>query len=285
MNARAKIQSLWILAGLKRRELQDRAQIKKLQEKKLWRILASANELPHYQGMLQKHEINGEACTIEDLRRLPVLTKDTLRQHLSQTIGDQRRKDRLWYLKTTGSSGTPLTIATTERELTITNTLIRYAFLKSGLRHTDTLCSLIVGTEKLKDKTLLQRMGIGRQYTLNLQNEILYNIGLLNKLKPDALYCYPSYLTILAKYAQEKQISLPSVRLIFTNGEMLTPQARHLLQTAFTATVRDTYGSAEFGRLAYECQHNRLHVIPDAAIIEVIIAIETMLIGDCPASI
>ncbi len=269
MNARGRLQGFCVLAMLLRRARQDREHIKKVQERKLRRLLMRVIELPYYRALFQGHGLIPASCRIEDLQKIPILTKEILRQILPETV-DHHRKKKVSYWKTTGSTGVPLAIAVSEEDEILTTTFMRYASLKSGLKPADTLCRIFVGPDNFKDRTMLQKMGIGRLYTINLHHGLAHTIELLGHMKPDALTSYPSHLKLLATYMQDKKIALPSLRLIITHGEILIPQTRHFLQTVFSATVRDTYGSVEFGRLAYECEYDRLHVIPDAAIIEVI---------------
>ncbi len=269
MNTRGRLQGFCVLAMLLRRARQDREHIKKVQERKLRRILTGAGKLPFYRALFQAHGLIPASCRLEDLQKIPILTKEILRQILPETV-DHHRGKKVSYWKTTGSTGVPLAIAVSEEDENLTNIFIRYASLKNGLKPTDRLCVILVGPDNFKDRTMLQKLGIGRSYTINLHHDLAHTIELLGHMKPDALSSYPSYLKLLATYMQDKKIALPSLRLIITHGELLTPRTRHLLQTAFAATVRDTYGSVEFGRLAYECEYDRLHVIPDTAIIEVI---------------
>jgi len=270
MNVREKIKALAVLAALKRLERKSRGQIRELQEQKLRHILSCANELPYYRRIFQTHQINPMSCTMEDLQRLPILTKDIYRENLPENISQARPKEKIGYWYTSGSTGTPLAIAVGAKENVIGQVLVRYTSFKSGLKLTDTLCRSNGDPDNVEDRTIFQKMGFGRQYTLDLRNDIPHNIDMLNKLKPQVLGGFPSYLTLLVRCMQEKQISLPSIRLIRTGGEVLTPQTRHLLQTAFAAPVRDHYGTREFSQLSYECEYDRLHVIPSVAIIEVI---------------
>lgn len=257
-----------MLATLQIRARQRQQSLSIAQSKKLRYIVKKANQHPYYYRLFQTCRIQPNACTMEDLRRLPILTKETLRERCLENRFSDKKNIRFW--RTTGSSGLPLTIPMSEHEDALTNVFIRYALLKSGLRLTDALCFIFVGSDKLTDNTLFQKMGFGRQYTLNLNNDIRSNIDLLNRIRPDAVCSYPSYLSVLAKFIQNERLSLPSVQRIITHGEVLTSATRRLLQSAFGARIYDSYGSVEFGRLAYECESGSLHVIPDAVIIEVI---------------
>ncbi len=58
-------------------------------------------------------------------------------------------------------------------------------------------------------------------------------------------------------------------RLIFSQGMNLSQDCRARLKSAFGIDVFDTYGSREFGRLAFECkERSGLHMITDSYVIE-----------------
>jgi phenylacetate-CoA ligase len=60
-------------------------------------------------------------------------------------------------------------------------------------------------------------------------------------------------------------------RLIFTQGETVTPHCRYVAKKLFNSELFETYGSVEFGQLAFECnEHAGLHLITDIAYVEFI---------------
>lgn len=240
------------------------------QEQKLRQILSKASELSYYQDLFQNYQIFPATCTMKDLQRIPILTKNIIRQNFPEEYYRQIPNKKFSYWYTTGSTGTPFAVVTGKNENVMSQALFRYACWKAGLKPTDTLCYIFGDPENVSNKTVFQKIGIGRQYRLNLLTDMANLVDCLKRLKPQALFSYPSYLALLAKYVKENQIQLPSVRLILTGGEVLTFDTRYFLQTALAPIIRDTYGSAEFSRLAYECPYDRMHLIPDAAFIEVI---------------
>jgi phenylacetate-CoA ligase len=60
-----------------------------------------------------------------------------------------------------------------------------------------------------------------------------------------------------------------SPRIIFTGGEVVTQESRIIAKKTFGVEPFETYGSVEFGDLAFECnEHCGLHIITDSVLIE-----------------
>jgi len=92
-------------------------------------------------------------------------------------------------------------------------------------------------------------------------------IEVLGQINPDVLNTFPSLLSTLAQY----DLSGINPRLIFTQGEMVAQDCRDVAKRNFNAKLFETYGSVEFGNLAFECNCRcGLHMITNAANIEFI---------------
>ncbi len=102
-------------------------------------------------------------------------------------------------------------------------------------------------------------------------NTLEENIRLLKKIRPDALYIYPSVLLQLAREIRKENPAEINPRLIFSHGETLTPRCIQLANSTFDTRIHDLYGCAEFNRLAFQCdRQSGLHMITDGAVIEII---------------
>ena len=133
-----------------------------------------------------------------------------------------------------------------------------YAFLENGVRLTDRFVNIAF-----------------RQKSISLPNHIFISclnktsniIDILQKFNPDVTYTFPHILEDICSY----DASGINPRLIFTQGEVLTRYRRSLIKNVFCLEINDTYGSVEFGRLAFECnEHSGLHMITDSAVTEFI---------------
>lgn len=269
MRTRQWGRALAVLAALRRHERKSAEWLRAYQTHRLRRVLRAARAHPFYRRSLDSVAIPPERFSIPDLARLPILEKEELRREFpEQWLRSQRPPLVVWH--TTGSTGKPLAVGMNEVEIALSEVHMRYGFMRSGLSARQSLCWIMAVRDRFEDRTLFQRLGLGRQYQVDLRRPLPEMTDLLEKLAPDALYSYPSFLLLLAKHLRSEGRSLPSVSIIFSQGEVLPDSTRAYLGSAFGATVRDTYGSSEIPRVAYECGQGRLHIIPHAAIVEVV---------------
>lgn len=76
-------------------------------------------------------------------------------------------------------------------------------------------------------------------------------ITILQKKQLPFLRCYPDPLYFIAKILEENNTILNGIKAINTTGNILTPEARNLIEERFDCPVYDSY-SCEGGALFYE---------------------------------
>lgn len=81
-------------------------------------------------------------------------------------------------------------------------------------------------------------------------------------------YAVSHYL--LARQILDQGLKLPSLKAVITTSEKLTPMMRSVMERAYQCKVYEEYGSVENVMFASECEHGRLHVSPDAGVVEIL---------------
>jgi len=262
-----------LFSRLKLHEHLTRAQVKSLQVRRLQALIThAARNVPYYRELYRRLGIHPEEIrTVEDLKNLPMLTRRDVREHFEALHEEHEKRApgrSLLSVQTTGSTGHPLTISLTDSEFIQGLTFIAYGFLRSGAKMTDSFAQILVPSIH-RGSFLFERMGLLRQRFIDLRQGVEKTISQLNEFQPKVIYSYPSVLALMAKdNLQSHPLEYP-VRLLITHGEMLSDRCRALLSQAFSCPVRDSYGAAEVFRIAFECQFNRLHIIPDSVVVEV----------------
>jgi len=83
------------------------------------------------------------------------------------------------------------------------------------------------------------------------------------------LFGFSSWVLELARLSREQQRSLP-LRAVMVAGEELSDDRRSEIENVLNAKVSMYYAASELGRLAFECEHRRLHINEEWAYMEIV---------------
>jgi phenylacetate-CoA ligase len=93
-------------------------------------------------------------------------------------------------------------------------------------------------------------------------------VGVWRRIRPVIAFGYASAIARFAEYLEQRAISLPAVRGVFTTAEKLYPTQRAQMERVFRAPVFDCYGSSEVRNIATQCAVGRMHVNADFVVVE-----------------
>lgn len=186
-----------------------------------------------------------------DIRKLPILTKDALRENIDSIVTIDKSKAIL--AKTGGTTGASLKVYYTKED-----NQRRFANVNAFRSHYG--YSLGKGVAWFSGKSLLKPTSNTSifwrtDYLLNIRYYSTFHINdrtcpyYLNnilKFKPSFLIGFPSCLYELAIYGLNNDFKRPSfVKAIFPNAETITDEMRDTIEKYFGAKIHDQYGSAE----------------------------------------
>ena len=261
------------LLRLKKMQWMRKQDLERIQLKKLRMMIKYAYDyVPYYHELFDSARIKPKDIKcLKDLQKIPLTDKKAVQKDYSRMIARGMDLANCYMVSTTGSTGRPLKIFYDDIVDNHRCALWRYVFLECGLYPRDTLVFIhALGRKSYVKPRFSAKHAHARAYMkladLSLYNPINENIEILERIGPDAIYTYPSVLAILAKHVLEEKISKIRPKLIFTIAETVTPHCRKIVQ-AFGVDISDIYGSAEFERMAFECnEHTGLHVMPDCVL-------------------
>ena len=93
----------------------------------------------------------------------------------------------------------------------------------------------------------------------------------LQKLQPDYLYTFPSYLRPLLSHFKETGKRLTSLKSVWTASESVDDSLREACSSIFGCKIIQNYTSGETGYIALQCQScNNLHVQSEIVHVEII---------------
>jgi phenylacetate-CoA ligase len=239
---------------------------------------------PFYRHKLEDAGVRPEHVErLEDLAGLPFTTKEELRasQAESPPYGDYVCVDGIEVVRmhlSSGTTGKPLVMPYTERDVATSAEVGARAFWAAGVRPDDTLLhclSYSFYTGGISDHAALEATGAAMiPVGLGQSARVL---ELWPELRPTALFSTITYPVHLAETAVERGLdprSLGLAKLVVTGepgGQIAATRKR--LEELWGAEVGDTYGLSEvWGTLAGECEERHgLHFSgQDAALVELI---------------
>jgi len=240
-----------------------RERLEQHQNKRLKAMLRWAYAtVPYYHQLFREHGIRPEGITVQNLAKIPILSKKAVRQHGADLRSRAIPQNQMRFGSTTGSTGIPLTIGHDETSRAAGKAVMLRALRAHGVRLTDTVLRI---THRPHKQTLRERLGVLPIVTASVYSSPVQLAREMHRIKPDVIDAYPSVLQAMAACGE----ALPRVRSIFSTTEMLTKEARNRIQDAFRAPVIDVYGAAEFPRLAWQCpEGSGYHVDSDYAIVQ-----------------
>lgn len=262
---------------LSRTQWLSRKEIDALQLRNLRFLLRHAYEdVPYYHRMFKERGfIPDEITSIDDLVRLPVLTKADVRKNSNDLISRSFPRTRL-ILYQTGGTGNPLNFYITKDSLSWEVAAEYRAYGWAGYHLGDrcfTFWASPLDTTRSRKISSSFARALERVIIVNpfvLSDRILENYAtLLRKFNPEIIRGYSNCIYLMARYLVENDIHCVSPRAVITAAETLPDFKRKLIEQAFGCQVFDYYGSREVGAIAAECdEHSGYHISAENVVVE-----------------
>lgn len=217
--------------------------------------------------------------TPEDLRRLPVFTKEDVRDRLDSILAKNLPKERLVKTATGGTTGSSFTfyrdIYCHLQRQAIDLVYNRWAGWRIGEK-TAILWGApqdLTGYPAFKQK--LKNLLVDRTVTLDFfrvtpksMQEFAHK---LVSFKPKVMYGYSQAIYLFAQYAAQHLPGKIKTRSAVCTAEPLYQSQRKFIEETLGCEVFDRYASREFGLIASECQnHSGYHLIADSVYLEIL---------------
>lgn len=247
------------------------------QQSKLRSLLIHAKTVPYYRRVFEALKFNLKNCTTDDLSRLPILTKDILRNEFDQLISSSVSLENCWLNKTSGSTGEPT--------FNYHEPAVWEAFDVCAMRMQDSIgisdCQRIVRLIPryfAHSQDILQSFFIdtnGWHWAWEIHEDLPVDeiIGTINQICPSVLYGNPFLMRAVATRLKQRNEHLV-INHVISSFESLDPASRQMFECAFgTENLIDVYGFSEIGDVAWECLAGRkhhYHINADYLIVEVI---------------
>lgn len=271
-----------VLAECKEREFFTLEQWEAFNNKQLQGILLHAfRKVPYYRNLFSKlgfTELQLASFTVNDLVRLPIVEKSTYRA-LGQTEMMSEEFDvNGAFFPSSGSTGTP-----TQTWYSKSMHQTYFAIFEARVNNWAGLDYKVPRGTFGPRRIVMDPLSNGPYYRYNYVEKQTYfsafhlsskNIGnyltgLVNH-KAEYLtgYCMSNY--IMARFIEENGLKGPKLKAVLTSSEKLTVEMRDTFRRVFNCETFDSYNGVEVCNLVSECEHHRLHIVPDVGYTEII---------------
>lgn len=263
----------------------SREELECLQFKELMKLLNNTIEKSKfYRNLYQGININSFK-TINDLKSLPIVTKEMIRQNIEDIVTIPKK--HCIESSTGGTTGKSLTVYFTKEDMQKRMAILDHFKMMHGFENIKmkraTFSGKYIVPPNQQKKVFWRYNGAINQMlysTMNISDEnIPFYIKSLNDFKPAAIDGYISAIYDIANYMERKKMKLDFVPVaIFPTAETVTRQHRELIERIFRCKIRDQYASSEGAPFVWECSNGELHYDITTGVIENINDSEEILV-------
>ena len=266
------------LNELERLQWASPAQLDELQFDKLKALLTHAGKnIPFYAKRFIDAGFNpAKMQSIEDLKIVPLLTKDEIRQNLHEMTW-LNCPGGLHRYNTGGSSGQPLIFYFDRR---------RQAYDAAARALTHRWWGIDVGDKEVYlwgSPLEITKQDRIKDLRDRLTNQILLSafelspaqfhsyVKRIERFKPRCLFGYPSSIDLFCRMAKQHgyDLSRLGIKVVFSTAEVLYEhQKKNISEALGGIPVVDGYGSREGGFISHECRQGSMHIMDPNVIVE-----------------
>ena len=243
-------------------------QMRALQWKHLSRLIRHCQrKVSYYRDLFQKHRL--DVRSLEDLSRVPVLDKETVRSRLEEFKADDFKRYRPREIHTAGSTGTPMRVYWDIGSNILELTCQWRHFSWLGYRLGDVILDLRGGEHPghtWRWKCRLLEISADSVNASDIQRWI----DLLRSYKPTLWRGHSLSIYSFCRVMAEAGIEEPKPRAIATVAEPLLQSQREFIESFTGVKVGENYGLKEHTALIIQCPQGGYHIASEYGILEIL---------------
>lgn len=233
--------------------------------------------VPYYRALFLKHGIvASKVSAIEDLGRLPFLTKSIIRENSGQLRAADARG--LARFNTGGSSGEPLVfyigVERVSHDVAAKWRATRWWGVDIGDPEIVVWGSPVeLGAQDrlraVRDRLLRTELLPAFEMSIAKLDSFVERI---RRRRPKMLFGYPSSLALIAKHAEKRGASMNTlgIEVAFVTSERLYDEQRETIGRVFGCAVANGYGGRDAGFIAHECPAGGMHITAEDIVVEIV---------------
>ncbi|MBU2234239.1 MAG: phenylacetate--CoA ligase [Proteobacteria bacterium] len=259
-------------------ETMDRDDLSKLQMARLGETLERAKKSVHYGKLFREIGLDtGLIRTLADVEKLPLTTKEDLRENWPYGFLACSRDDLIRMHSSSGTTGRATVIFHTEKDIAAWTNLLARSMYMAGMRRSDVFQNMMTyglftgglgfhyGAEKIGALVIPAGAGNSKR-----------QIQLMRDFETTAIHIIPSYALLLASVFTETGVDPrrdTKLRIAFIGAEPHSEKMRRKIEEFYGFRAFNSYGLSEMNGpgMAFECpEQNGMHIWEDNYIVEII---------------
>jgi len=259
-------------------ETMDRDDLSKLQMARLGETLERAKKSVHYGKLFREIGLDtGLIRTLADVEKLPLTTKEDLRENWPYGFLACSRDDLIRMHSSSGTTGRATVIFHTEKDIAAWTNLLARSMYMAGMRRSDVFQNMMTyglftgglgfhyGAEKIGALVIPAGAGNSKR-----------QIQLMRDFETTAIHIIPSYALLLASVFTETGVDPrrdTKLRIAFIGAEPHSEKMRRKIEEIYGFRAFNSYGLSEMNGpgMALECpEQNGMHIWEDNYIVEII---------------
>jgi phenylacetate-CoA ligase len=240
-------------------------------------LIDAGTNVPYYRRLFQDQAFDpARVRTLEDLQRLPFLTKPLIRANTSALKHEQA--SGLARFNTGGSSGEPLIFFIGKQRVSHDVAAKWRATRWWGVDIGDPEVVVWGSPIELKaqDRVRHVRDRLLRTKLLPAfemsETKLDGFITAIRGKRPRMLFGYPSSLSYIGRHAEKRGVAMNDlgIAVAFVTSERLYDDQRATIARVFGCKVANGYGSRDAGFIAHECPEGGMHITADDIVVELV---------------
>ena len=237
------------------------------QNKELVKFINYAYNNSKFYHELYKDINIGEIKTVEDLKKLPIVTKEMIRNNINEVVTIERKNAVEGH--TGGTTGKSLVVLYTKEDMMKRMAILDFFKEKVGFINNKMRRATFNGKHivpQIQNKKIFWRYNLFNKQMIYssfhlIEENYKYYVKSLNKFKPQAIDGFFTSMCDVAKYIERNDLKLDFQPIaIFPTSETLNDEGVELLERVFKCKVYNQYSSSEGAPFITECKCGKLHI-------------------------
>ncbi len=229
---------------------------------------------PFYKEFYKGIDIDS-ICTVEDLKKLPILEKELVRQNIDKLYAIPESEASV--SNTSGTTGKSMKFYNAKFDIQrrmayLDHFKMQHGFVHRKMKKASFTSSKVIPPNQKSNIYWRDNISVKQRIYSGFHckgDRVKYYVENLNKYKPQAIDGYPSAIYAVAKYIVDNNVKMSFTPIaIFPTAEPLYPHYKELIEKAFGCPVRDQYASSEGAPFITECKCGKLHYCMNTGVIE-----------------